>query len=292
MPARRDYWTGIWLTGLGAIILSPDSLLFRLLDGPLWTSAFWRLLLMGSAICLWLAATRRRRLLDDIRAIGSALPIAIFAMGVCNLAFLYALTETTAANVLALIATAPVFTAIFGLAIGERPPLRTWLAAGGIAVGVAVILDAGLATDGWRGILAAGLVAIFVGIYFTVGRARSDVDMTPALGLSALVSAGVAGAFAGDLAPPPGDWPLLLALGLCILPISLSLITLGPRRLPAAEVSLLLLLETALGPVWVWVGLGEVPSNATILGGGLILAALVLHSLDAWRVERRRPRAA
>lgn len=292
MSGRRDYWTGIWLTGLGALILSPDSLLFRLLDGDLWTSAYWRLLLMGAAICLWLAATRGRRLLGDIRAIGSALPIAILAMGVCNLAFLYALTETTAANVLALVATAPVFTALFGLAIGERPPMRTWFAAGGIAVGIAIILDAGFGTDGWRGILAAGLVAIFIAVFFTVGRARRDVDMTPALGLSALVSAGVASMLAGDLTPPSGDWPLLLGVGLCVLPISLTLITLGPRRLPAAEVSLLLLLETALGPIWVWLGLGEVPSNATLLGGGLILTALVLHSLEAWRVERRRPRTA
>jgi len=136
MSQSRDYWVGVALTGLGAVVLSPDALLIRMLGADLWTAAFWRLLLMCAAISAFLLVFRGRKLRADVQAIGWALLPAALAMTVCNLGFLYALTHTTVADTLALIATAPVFAAFFGMAIGETPPFRTWLAAGAIAVGM------------------------------------------------------------------------------------------------------------------------------------------------------------
>lgn len=291
MATRRDYWIGVGLTGLGAIVLSPDAMLFRLLEGPLWTSAFWRLLLMGIAVWAFLIATRRMKLLDDMQGLGWALPVAAICIGISNLGFVFALSHTSIADTLAILATAPIFAAIFACFLGERPPLRTWFAAVAIAVGIGVIFDASFGVDAWAGNLAALTVAISVAIYFVIGRAKAASDLSPALALGAVFSSIAAAILATStgfsIAPPQGDWGLLLLSGLIVLPISLTLITLGPRRLPAAEVGLLMLLETALGPVWGWLALGEAPSRATLLGGGLIVGALILHGLDAWRVQHR-----
>lgn len=289
--AKDQYWLGVALTAGGVVILSPDALLFRLLDSSLWTAAFWRLFLMGCAVSLIVIVTKRGRLPAELKAIGWALIPAALCMGVSNLGFVFALTHTSVADTLAILATAPVFAAFFAILLGETPPLRTWVAAGVIAIGIWVIFDASFGLDAWKGNLAALTVAICAAIYFTICRLRQTVDMTPALALSALLSAGVAAAMADTLIPPASDWPPLLALGLFVMPVSLTLITLGPRRLPVAEVSLLMLLETALGPLWVWLALGETPSRATLFGGGLILSALIAHGLAAWREQRSRNRA-
>ncbi|NJN06071.1 MAG: EamA family transporter, partial [Rhodobacteraceae bacterium] len=79
------------------------------------------------------------------------------------------------------------------------------------------------------------------------------------------------------------DLALLLVLGLVIMPVSFGLITAGPRYLPAAEVGLLMLLETVLGPLWVWLVIGETPASGTFLGGAIVLTTLVVHSLVGLR---------
>ena len=288
MTDKRVYWTGVLLTGLGAVVLSPDALLFRLLESDLWTAAFWRLLLMGLTIMGALAVIRRGRLLADIRKIGWAFAPAAICLTASNIGFVYALTHSTVAETLTILATAPVFAAFFAALLGERPPLRTWIAALAIAVGIAIILDAGFSVGTSAGNISALIAAISIAGFFTIGRIRRDCDMTPALGLSSIISAVLCASMAETLRPAAGDWPALIAVGVFVLPIAFTLITLGPRRLPAAEVGLLMLLETALGPLWVWLALNETPTNATLLGGGLIVTALAAHSLAAWRAETQR----
>ncbi len=286
MSDRRTYWIGGLLTGLGAVVLSPDALLFRLLESDIWTAAFWRLLLMGITIMGGLVIIRRWKLAGDIRAIGWALAPAAICMTISNLGFVYALTHSTVAETLTILATAPVFAAIFAASLGERPPLRTWAAALAIAAGIAIIFDAGFSDGTSAGNVSALIAAVSIAGFFTIGRVRRDCNMTPALGLSSILSAVICGFMADTLQPADGDWPALIAVGVFILPIAFTLITIGPRRLPAAEVGLLMLLETALGPLWVWMALEETPTEATLLGGGLIIAAIAAHSLAMWRVER------
>lgn len=288
MADPRDYWRGILLTGLGAVILSPDAVLFRLLEGPFWTSTFWRLFLMGLAVTAFTVVWRRGSILSDLRAIGWALPVVAGCMAISNLGFVYAVSNTTVADTLAILATAPIFAATFAIAIGEPPPLRTWIAAAAIAAGIAIIFDAGFSAETWKGNLAALVVAVVVGVWFVVGRAKAPTPLTPCLALSCFASAAISAYLADSLVPPATDWPKLAALGLFVLPVSLTLITLGPRRLPAAEVGLLLLLETALGPIWAWLVIHETPSPATMMGGGLIIGTLVVHSLAARHGQRRR----
>lgn len=288
MIERPTYWTGIALTALGALVLSPDALLFRLLESTIWTATFWRMLLMGCTVLLYLLVTRRAGLLADIHAIGWVFIPAALCLSFSNLGFVYALTHSTVAETLTILATAPVFAAIFAALLGDAPPIRTWIAAGVIAVGIAIIFNAGMALGSLQGNAAAVCAAVGIAAFFTFGRIKRDCDMTSVLCFGALLTAATCSLMANTLSPVPGDWPVLLLIGVVILPIAFVLISLGPQRLPAAEVGLLMLLETALGPLWVWLALNETPTQAILLGGVLIISALAVHSLATWRSERRR----
>ena len=111
--------------------------------------------------------------------------------------------------------------------------------------------------------------------------------MVPAAALSGLTSAAVALALGAPAALVPEAWPAMLAMGLLVLPIATSLITLGPRFLPAPEVSLLMLLETVLGPLWVWLVLGEEPGRLALIGGAIVVGTLILHALAGLRAAKR-----
>ena len=110
--------------------------------------------------------------------------------------------------------------------------------------------------------------------------------MIPAAALGAALSAIIAAPFADPMSVAPGNWGLLLLLCFVVLPLSFGLITLGPRTVPAPEVALLLLLETALGPLWVWLVVNEVPNETTIIGGVVVISAVVLQSV--WRLRSSR----
>jgi drug/metabolite transporter (DMT)-like permease len=223
-----------------------------------------------------------------MKRLGWALPAAAACWAISNLGFIFALNYTTVADTLAIIATAPIFAAIFGRVIGEKLAMRTWVAALGIAAGIAIIFEANIKSETVMGALAAFATAISIALFFIIGRVKSNQDLTPALGLSAGLTAIFAILMTDTLLPIASDWPNLIFVGLFLLPVSLILITLGPRRLPAAEVGLLMLLETALGPIWAWVVLGEIPQNPTIMGGFLIVGALLAHGAAAWLSQNQQ----
>ena len=127
--------------------------------------------------------------------------------------------------------------------------------------------------------------ALSLAAVFTVIRGSGGMNMIPAAALGALFSCLMALPFAGTLVPPPGTLVYLLLMAAVVMPLSFGLIILGPRHVPAPEVALLMLLETVLGPVWVWFGVGEAPTPVTFLGGGIVLGAVALHA--AWRLARR-----
>jgi len=110
--------------------------------------------------------------------------------------------------------------------------------------------------------------------------------MLPAMGLGGLLIAGIGWSMAGSVAVGGTSLALLLLLCVVLLPLAFSFITLGPRYLSAPEVSLILLLETALGPLWVWWWLGEAPPAVTLLGGGVLILTLVFHALLGIRLSQ------
>ena len=291
MSDTRSHAKGLLITAVGVLVLTPDSLIVRLIGGDPWGLIFWRGILLAAGLAVGLLLVHRGETLARCRAVGrDGLWIALL-MCFSTIGFLHALAWTTVANTLIIISASPLFAALFSrVFLAETIPPRTWAAMLAAVVGIGVLVADSLISAGRAGALAGDFAALCAAVTlagsFTVMRRAKAVSMVPASALGSLLSAVVALAVGAPLAVAPGAWPLLLLLGLVILPVATALITLGPRYLPAPEVSLLMLLETVLGPFWVWLVLREVPTPWALAGGAIVIAALCLHSLAGLRAAR------
>lgn len=280
-----DQIKGLSFAVLGVLILTPDTLLMRMVGADAWTILFWRGLFVTIGYVALLAIRYGHRFPGAILGIGShgVLVCALFALN--TILFVVAVASTTVANTLVIMSAAPLFAAVIGrVALGERPPLRTWFAILLAMAGILVIVGDGLSAGTWIGDLVALAAAVALGAHFVLVRAARPVDMMPAVGLSGLLVAAVAVIAADSLVLSPVQFGWMALLGLLILPVSFGLLTAAPIYLSAAEVGLVVLLETVLGPLWVWLVIGERPSDFALLGGAIVIAALVMN----FALKRRR----
>ncbi|MCG8359524.1 MAG: DMT family transporter [Kiloniellales bacterium] len=287
MTAFSGHAKGVLVTSVGVILLTPDSLLIRLIEADTWTIIFWRNLLLACTLLIGLALAHRDSLFARIRAIGLS-GLAAAGLFTCStISFITAILHTSVANTLIMVSAAPLFAALFSrLFLGEAVAQRTWIAIALTLGGIGVIVSGSLASGSLTGDLAALLTAASIGGTFTAVRSRPRVDMTPAIALGALFSAVIVSPLAVPVAVAPLDLGLLAVMGILLLPLSYLLITMGPRYLPAPEVGLLMLLETVLGPLWVWLVLGEVPTHFAFIGGAIVLGTLIAHSAVGLRSAR------
>ncbi len=289
LPIDKQHTRGLVLT-LGAVfILSPDALLVRLIAADAWTLLFWRGLLAGLALTVALGAVYRRQFVVMARAAGRLGLLSAVVAAVGSILFVCSLRQTTAANTLVILAATPLLAAMASrIFLGETIPRRTWAAISSAFAGVLVIFSGSLAAEHLFGdLLAVCAACCWAGNLVIVRRAR-PLNMIPANAFGNLLIVPLALLLgARPAATTPDDFVLLLILGLLVLPVSYALITLAPRLLPAPEVSLTLLLETVLGPFWVWLAIGEEPSAATLAGGVLILGTLIVHTAVGMRPAAR-----
>lgn len=283
---QDDRRKGLMITVSGVLIITPDSLLVRLISTNEWTILFWRGLLSAIAILLVLALIQRRRFLPGLLAIGRmGVGLAVmFSIG--TVFFIISLETTTVANTLFIVSTAPVFAAIMArLFLHEAVSRRTWLTIASTMVGILIIASGsvGGGPGSLFGDLAALVTAVSVAATFTVARHSRHVSMVPAMGLSGLVTALIAATVSTPMALSQADAAYLGLMGLLVIPLSFSLMTIGPRYLPAPEVSLILLLEAVLAPLLIWLVLREYPGNASLIGGAIVLGALFLANVASFR---------
>jgi drug/metabolite transporter (DMT)-like permease len=271
------------LVGVGVLVLSPDSLLIRLITVDEGTLLLFRgaFSLLGYLILLQLlvGGVVRRRTWVMSRpevAIGCLLVVA-------NVLFVTSIRHANAALALVLIATAPAFTSVFShVFAGQAVAARTWIASSVVLAGVAAIF----ATEPQGGELIGALAAVGASVVLAatlVVRGSRPVRMLPALALGALLTALVAIPFADPWSVSGSDLAIAALGGLIVLPVSLELIWRGPRYISAPEVSLLLLMEAILGPAWIWLALGDPPTVQAVLAGALILGTLGTHAVLAQR---------
>jgi drug/metabolite transporter (DMT)-like permease len=284
--SRNLHLRGLMLSAAGMIILSPDALLLRLIgNADIWTVIFYRTLFMAGTVALGLMVHYRRCFLTAFRQIGWLGLASAALLAASNFGFVGAITHTTVTNTLVILATTPLFSAVFGwLVMGERVRLRTWLSILAAIAGIVVIFHDSLGVGNWLGDLMALGVAFVWGLNLVVVRMAGRRDMTPSLCVSGLLSA----AISFPLSSAPGainihDLVVLAILGCLVLPLAFGLFIRGAHYVPAAEVALLAPIETVLGPIWVWIGVGEVPSIVSLVGGSIVLAAIVVNSVLALR---------
>lgn len=283
----QDYTKGLLITALGVVIISPDTLLIRLIDADVWTQLFWRGILAASAVLLGYAVLTGRQFPSHMTAMGlpGVVIAVVFSMGTA--CFMYSATHTLIANTLFITATSPVFAAILSwVMLGEKVSRRTALTIAATLCGIAIIA-LGSTGEGGHGQVRATLggdfaalgAAVALAITFTIARARRTASMVPAMGIAGYLSALMALAFAPDLIIPQDDWKWMGLMGALVVPIGFAMMTTGPRYLPAPDVSLLLLLESVLGPLIVWAVLKEYPGAYTLTGGAVVLGALLIANV-------------
>ncbi|MEA3363589.1 MAG: DMT family transporter, partial [Thermodesulfobacteriota bacterium] len=280
-----DHLKGILLTFTAVLILSPDALLVRLIQADIWTLLFWRCLLTGIMMSLFLAIRYRRQFFHSFYAIGRTGLVSTLMIVVGSLLFVGSLKQTAAANALVILAAAPVFSSLLSwLILREKISLRTKLAIFTSFGGIMLIFSGSLQHGLLLGdLMALGATAMW-GANPVIIRKVKNVNMIPANVLGNLFVAPIVYFFgAQPLLVTLADAGFLLLLGLVVLPISFAMITLAPRYLQAPEISLILLIETVLGPIWVWLALGEAPYARTLIAGFLILGTLLIHTLLSLR---------
>jgi drug/metabolite transporter (DMT)-like permease len=284
---------GLLLTGGGAMIMAPDSLLIKVADLPDVEILMWRGFLSALGLLLIVLLRYGRGTLTAYRRCGwTAIAVALlFSLTTCG--FVLGNQYTKAGNVLMILASAPIIAAILSWVIlKERLPRRTWLAIGLCMVGIAMIAldDAGVGS--WVGNAFALMAATTLAINFTLCRTRPGIDMSPMLVFSGLIVGSVAGLLwlAGNepTLPTINQLSVVILLCLIIVPCGVTLLQRGPLYLPSAEVGLLLLLEVVLGTLLAWWILGEQPAPAALLGGGLVISTLLAKGLYERQLEMRQ----
>lgn len=262
---------------LAAVAWSTAGLFQRGLSVDIATQVAGRAIFAALGLLAYVAVVQRGRVLRAFRAIGLAGVGVTALLAVSSASFLVALNHASVANVLFMQALAPILAAALGTLIGEPVERRTWAAMAIAVVGVAIIVGG----PGHPSTVGQGLSLLmttsFAGV-LVITRHRRDVSMAPATLLSQLVvllafaplaSAGTAGL---------EDVTLLAALGITQIGLGFVFLTIGGRLIPAGEVALITLLEIVLGPLWVWIFLFEAPSTATLIGGAIVLAAVLIEA--------------
>ena len=263
-----------------SVCWSSGGLIVRLVSTTPWTTALWRGLSASLFLTLLLWATRRRSIFAQWREGGRPVLLVATCMAMASTCFILSLARTSVADTLLLISTGPYVAGLLGwLLLGERVPVRTWLCMS-VALAGAVVMVSDSYT---RGALVGDLLAIVMAASFAVAtvliRRHPDIQMAPAAALATALTALVALPFAEPLATAPRDLALLVFFGVGQFSGGFLLFMVGARLIPAAESALLGMLETMLGPLWVWLVLNERPSPGTLVGGALILTALLGNTL-------------
>jgi drug/metabolite transporter (DMT)-like permease len=206
-------------------------------------------------------------------------------------AFMIALTLTSTANTLVVMSVGPLLTTLMARVFLRDPlPAGTWIAAGAAALGIAWMFGSDLSAHSARdvqGMLVALSIPCAAAVNVVVLRAtRMDVDLRPALLVGGVISCLVALPLAVPFQATPKDIALLGLLGVFQLGLPCLLLVLASRVLLAPEIALIGLLEVVLGPLWAWLGAGEIPARATLAGGAIVLAALVANELATFHRVR------
>ncbi len=274
------------------VLFSITAILFRGLEG----ATDWQFLTVrgGSTALVLLGVVWVRRKTRPVAwgdVTGRTFVAGLLLAGMSML-FILALARTTAALTIFLLAAAPFFGAFFGrVVLGERVPVVTAGAMAVAAAGVATMVGSGIDAGQTSGVLLAAAIPIMLGLYNVLirsGGAQAD-PVLPAIvaGAILLVAAGAVSLATAGLALSLRDVLLAFGSGGIALGIGIPLYNVGHRSVPTAQVSLLNLSEIVLTPLWVWIWPGEVPSAGTLLGGAVVLTAVVFLVIASDRASRR-----
>lgn len=287
MREPADRLRGLLLMTAAGICWSTGGILVRSVTiTSAWEIVFWRASFMALFIGIFLVARYGSRTMSYVAAVGFPGLLAGALLASSFFLFILSVMRTTVANSLFLMSTSPFVAALFGwLFLSEHVSRRTTVAMTASLIGIALMFADAF---GSRGALSGNLLACGVPLAFGANiillrKMGASVDMVPTVLLAGLIAMPIALSVGWPFTASWRDVGILAVMGTFQLGMGCLLLTLAAPHLSAAEIGLLSLLETILGPVWVWLGVGERPSDTALLGGGIVLSSLVVNQLAGLR---------
>ena len=270
---------GSLLAFVGVMFITPDSLFIRLSSIDTWELFFYRGAIPSVVILIALILFYKSNLIKVTLAMGLAGLFYALTFSITNITFIVSIQNTNVANTLVMIATAPMLSAILAAVfLKENPDRNTWIAILITFLAVVYIFFDSFKLGNFFGDIFGLITALGLAVGANIIRSVRDKDLVPAAVIGKFLVAIFALFFVDNLILQGRDNIIVPLMCIMCVGIPFVLVTIAPRFMTAAEVNLFFLLETIIGPIWVWLIIKEQPSIETIYGGILIIITIAVHS--------------
>ena len=270
---------GSLLAFVGVMFITPDSLFIRLSSIDTWELLFYRGAIPSVVILIALILFYKSNLIKVTLAMGLAGLFYALTFSITNITFIVSIQNTNVANTLVMIATAPMLSAILAAVfLKENPDKNTWIAILITFLAVVYIFFDSFKLGNFFGDIFGLITALGLAVGANIIRSVRDKDLVPAAVIGKFLVAIFALFFVDNLILQGRDNIIVPLMCIMCVGIPFVLVTIAPRFITAAEVNLFFLLETIIGPIWVWLIIKEQPSIETIYGGILIIITIAVHS--------------
>jgi len=273
---------GSLLAFIAVFLITPDSLLIRLSNIETWGMLFYRGAIPFVVVLIGTLLFYKKNFIKALLGVGYPGIFYIFSFAICNITFLISIQNTNVANTLVMIALAPMLSAILGaIFLKETPDKKTWIAIIVTFVSCIYIFYDSLKLGNFYGDFFGFVTAFGLACNANLARYAKNRDLVPSAVVGKLCVAIFAFIFVENFELIGNDIFYVPLMCIMCVAIPFVLVTIAPRFITAAEVNLFFLLETILGPIWVWLVIKEQPSLETILGGSVIILTIAIHSFLA-----------
>ena len=279
MKNLTDQQKGSLLAFVAVMFITPDSLFIRLSNIDTWGLVFYRGIIPFFSVFFGMLLIYRLNFFKILMTSGIHGIIYVITFSITNITFVVSIQNTNVANTLVMIATAPMLSAILGAIFLKEPPDKKTLISIIITfLSIIYIFFDSLKLGNFYGDILGFITAIGLAVGAVTIRSAKSKNLVPAAVVGKLIVATFALLFVENFALINQD--LIIVPLMCILCVAIPfvLVTIAPRFIPAAEVNLFFLLETIIGPIWVWLVIKEQPSVETFLGGIVIIITIAIHS--------------
>ena len=275
----NDQQKGSLLAFIAVFLITPDSLLIRLSNIETWGMLFYRGAIPFFVVLTGTLLFYKKNFIKKLLGIGYPGIFYIFSFAVCNITFIISIQNTNVANTLVMIAMAPMISAILGsIFLKEIPDSKTWIAIVITLIAVTYIFFDSIEMGNFYGDLFGLITAFGLACNAVIARYAKDRDLVPSAVIGKLCVAIFAFLFVDTFTLVGNDKIIIPLMCIMCVAIPFVLVTIAPRFIPAEEVNLFFLLETIIGPFWVWLIISEQPSIETIQGGTVIILTIAVHS--------------
>ena len=270
---------GSFLAFIAVMLITPDSILIRLSNIETWGMLFYRGAIPFAVVLIGLIFFYKNNLFKALINIGYPGIFYVISFSICNITFIISIQNTNVANTLVMIAMAPMLSAILGsIFLKEVPDRKTWVAIIITLIAVTYIFHDSIEMGNFYGDLFGIITAFGLACNAVIARYAKNRDLVPSAVIGKLCVAIFAFFFVDTFALVDTDLIFIPLMCVMCVAIPFVLVTIAPRFIPAEEVNLFFLLETIMGPFWVWLVINEQPSIETIQGGVVIILTIAIHS--------------